>query len=287
MLNFIVNVNSGKGRGGKNLNKVSRYCRKHNIDFVTHITNAPGHAKEIARELSSHGAQTIVAVGGDGTFHEVLAGITSFENTSLGFIPSGRGNDFARGIGLSLNPIKALEVIIRAKPKYIDYIQVGDKRCLNIAGTGLDIDVLKRVVGRQGKITYLNSLLYCVRHFEPYSIDVTLPNKETVNYQAVIVGICNGTQFGGGLKLSPRSKIDDGLIDLIIITMPDNGKITPALMKFLRGKHLDLPITTCISCEEVVIHPIGGRPVQLDGEIYENTDLTCKVVKGGLKTFEI
>ena len=287
MLNFIVNVNSGRGLGGKNLKKITSYCQRNNIEYSVHITEAQGHAKKIASELSENGAETIVAMGGDGTFHEVLGGITSFEKTSLGFIPSGRGNDFARGMGIPLNPIKALEAILRAKTKYIDYIQVGDKRCLNIAGTGLDIDVLKRVAGRQGKITYLNSLLYCVRHFDPYSIDVTLPGKETVNHQAVIVGICNGTQFGGGLKLSPRSKLDDGLIDLIIITIPENGKIFPALMKFLKGKHIDLPITRCISCEEVTIHPIGGRPVQLDGEIYENTDLTCKVVKGGLKTFEI
>ncbi len=286
MLNFIANIRSGKGLGNRNLNKITKYCNDHNIEYTVHTTNAPGHAVKITKELCKNGSDTIVAVGGDGTFHEVLRGIQSFEKTSLGFIPSGRGNDFAHGIGLPLNPIKALEIILRGKTKFIDYIQVGEKRCLNIGGTGLDIDVLKRVAGRQGKITYLNSLLYCVNHFEPYDIEVTFPGESPVKYSAVIVGICNGKQFGGGLRLSPNSSFDDGTMELIIIQMP-NGSILPPLLKFLSGKHLSLPITKVIKCEEVVIHPLGGRPVQLDGEIYENTDLTCKIVKGGLRTFEI
>ena len=286
MLNFIVNIRSGNGLGSKNLNRIIAYCNKNNIENTINITNYAGHAIKIAEELCQHGAQTIIAVGGDGTFHEVLNGIPSFEHTSLGFIPSGRGNDFARSMGIPLDPIKALGIIERGKTKFIDYIQIGDKRCLNIAGTGLDTDVLKRVAGRPSKITYLNSLLYCIRHFEPYDIDVTLPGAEKTSYKAIIVGVCNGTQFGGGLRLSPRSITDDGLLELIIIQMP-KGSILPILIKFLRGKHLDLPITKCLHCEEVTIHPQGGRPVQLDGEIYENTDLNCKVVKGGLKTFEI
>lgn len=286
MLNFIANARSGKGLGNKNLKKIIDFCNKRNIDFSVHITCAPGHAKELASTLSQT-SDVIIAVGGDGTFHEVLGGIRSLEKTTLGFIPSGRGNDFAKGIGLPLDPIKAMEIIIKNKTRFIDYIQVDDKRCLNIGGTGLDIDVLKRVAGRQGKITYLKSLFYCVRHFEPYDIEVTLPDKEKVEYSAVIVGICNGKQFGGGLKLSPNSKFDDGIMELIIIKMPENKKITRPLIKFLSAKHLELPITTVIQCEEVLIHPLNNRPIQLDGEIYEKSDLNCKIVKGGLKTFAV
>lgn len=285
-MDFIVNVRSGHGLGNRNLKKIVRYCDKNNINYTVHITNAPGHATNIAASLVESGAETIVAVGGDGTFNEVLNGITSFEHTSLGFIPSGRGNDFANGIGLPLDPIAALKIILRGEKQNIDYIQVDEKRCLNIAGTGLDIDILKRVAGRQGKITYLSSLLYCVRHFEPYSIDVTLDGK-TTNYKAVIVGICNGTQFGGGLKLSPNSIQNDGKLELVIIQMPQNGKILSPLIKFLQAKHLTLPITTVLQCESVLVHPTDNRPIQLDGEIFENYDLDCHVVKGGLKTFKI
>ncbi|MBR2970374.1 MAG: diacylglycerol kinase family lipid kinase [Clostridia bacterium] len=284
-MDFIVNLKSGHGLGEKNLKKITAYCDKNNIEYNVHITQESGHATRLAAELVTSGAKTIVAIGGDGTFSEVLNGITSFDNTSLGFIPSGRGNDFAHALGLPLDPIKAFEIIIKGESLALDYIQVGEKRCLNIAGTGLDIDVLKRVAGRPGKFVYLGSLLYCLRHFDPYSIDVTI-NGETTNYKAIIVGICNGNQYGGGMKLSPNSKIDDGLLDVIIIQLPENGKLLNPLLKFLKGKHLVLPITKVIQCEEVIIRPTDGRPVQMDGEIKENFILDCKIVKGGLKTFK-
>lgn len=286
MLDIIANVRSGNGLGAKNLKKVTLFLQDNSVPFAVHITEAPEHATSLARELCSSGSDTIVALGGDGTFHEVLEGM-DFDVARLGFVPSGRGNDFANGINLPLDPIKAVKHVLEGKEKRLDYIQVGQsRRCINVAGTGLDIDVLKRVAGRKGKITYVKSLLYCVRHFDPYDIDVTI-NGETHSYKAVMVGICNGNRFGGGLKLSPESRADDGKLDLIVIEMPKNGKILPALIKFLRGKHLSLPITTCIECEKALIHPEGGRPVQLDGEIYEGIDLDCSIVKGGLRTFSL
>ncbi|MBE5731246.1 MAG: diacylglycerol kinase family lipid kinase, partial [Clostridiales bacterium] len=112
-MDFIVNVKSGHGSGEKALTKITDYCNKNNIEYKVHITQEAGHATRLTSELVANGSKTIVAVGGDGTFSEVLNGMTSFDKTSLGFIPSGRGNDFAHALGLPLDPIKALEVIIK------------------------------------------------------------------------------------------------------------------------------------------------------------------------------
>lgn len=286
MLNFIVNTHSGKGLSGKNIAKIAKYCYKNNIDYTVYITSAPGHATTLAQNLVDQKADIIVAVGGDGTFHEVLNGITTFENTRLGFIPSGRGNDFARGMGIPRDPIEALKVILRGVPKDADYIKVGDKRCLNIAGTGLDVDVLQRVADKHGKITYLSSLIYCVNHFDPYEISYTL-NGETKEVKAIMLGVCNGNQFGGGLKLSPESKCDDGILDVLIMQMPADKKIMKVLFKFTRGKHLNLPITTHIKCESISIRTKINYPVELDGEIYDDLKFDCEIVKGGLKTFDL
>ncbi len=283
MLNIIANVKSGKGRGLKNIKKVVKYCLEKNIDYALYITNKRGHATEIASELTQNGG-TIIALGGDGTFHEVLNGIVDLENTTLGFIPSGRGNDFVRTAGCSLNPIKAMDDIINGETRRIDFIQVGDKRCLNVAGTGLDIDVLERVAGKTDKISYVTSLLYCLRHFEPYHVCVTVDGT-TTEYDCIMAGVCNGRAFGGNILLSPRSEIDDGKLDVVIITMPEDGKIFPVVPKFLKGKHIDMPITHCYKCDEVLI--TSKKPVQLDGEIYRGLSLDCKVVKGGLKTFVV
>ena len=169
MLNIIANLKSGKGRGMKNVRKVAEYCLKRNIPYSLHITNKPGHATELSAALTEHGGE-IVALGGDGTFHEVLNGIADIEHTTLGFIPSGRGNDFVRAAGCSLDPIRALEDILRGETRNIDYIDVNGTRCLNVCGTGLDVKVLELVAGKTNKISYLISLVNCLRKFDPYHL---------------------------------------------------------------------------------------------------------------------
>lgn len=287
MLNIIANGKSGKGRGRKNVKKIVEYCMKNGIDYALYFTARRGHATEIARAISSNGENTIVALGGDGTFHEVLNGIADFEKTTLGFIPSGRGNDFARTMGLKLKPIEALKDILRGKTRKIDYIEVGDNlRCLNICGTGLDVDVLRNVEGKTNKISYIVSLLKMVVNFKPYKVTVTADNGESITYEDCIVAdICNGKAFGGNIKISPDSKIDDGKLDLIVVTMPADGKLLPVVPKFIAGAHMNLDITHHSAVERVVVE--CDHAIELDGEIYEDGKLDCKIVKGGLTTFAI
>lgn len=281
MINIIANPNSGLGRGKKNIKKIAEYCTENNIAHAFYFTERPGHATEIARSLTEHGGELAV-LGGDGSFHETLNGIVDMENTSLGFIPSGRGNDFARAASLSLDPIKAFKSIVAGKTKQIDYIQIGETRCLNVAGTGLDIDVLERVAGSTSKITYVLSLVYCLKHFEPYHVTVKV-NGESHEYDCIMAGVCNGIAIGGNIRLAPIAKIDDGKLDVIVMTMPKDGKIMKVLPKFIKGKHMDMPITHHFVCDEVKIET--ARPLELDGEIYRNLDFNCRVVKGGLKTY--
>lgn len=285
MLNFIVNGRSGLGRGSKVLNKLVKICAKRRVKYAVSYTDRAGHATEIAAKLSTEQPDSvIVAIGGDGTFHETLNGIADPKRTALGFIPSGRGNDFARAAKLELKPEKALDVILNGQPVYIDYIDVSGKRCLNVAGTGLDIDVLERVAGRNGKITYLLSLLHCLNHFQPYELSVTTDGV-TTEHKCAMAGVCNGVAIGGGLMLSPLSDLSDGKLNVVIMHMPEDGKLMKVLPKFMKGKHLNLPITTHFLCDEVRVTSKSGKPIQLDGEIYRDLILDCKIVPGGLKTF--
>lgn len=281
MLNIIANLNCGKGRGRKNVNAVSEFLISNNVPFSFSFTERKGHAEELARKLTANG-EDVAVLGGDGSFHEVLNGVVDPFKSAVGFIPSGRGNDFARSADLSLDPVKAVKAILSGKTKYIDYIDVGDRRCLNVAGTGLDIDVLERVEGHNGQITYVLSLIYCLTHFEPYHITVRI-GEETHVYDCIMAGVCNGIAFGGNIRLAPVAKIDDGKLDVIVMQMPEDKKIMKVLPKFVKGKHMDLPITKHFICDEVNVE--SDRPIELDGEIYRDKKLNCKIVKGGLKTF--
>lgn len=280
-MEIIANPKSGKNNGSIALKKVQAYLNNRNIPHTIHITNKSGHAKELAKELSAKGAKKIVALGGDGTFHEVLNGI-DFSKSSIGFIPAGRGNDFAKASKISMNTEEALEAIIKGTPATYDYIQIGDLRCLNVAGTGLDVEVLKYTENKNNKITYIGSLLKCLLNYKPYTIQVELDGL-IQTYKCVMAGLCNGNQFGGGIKLCPPATHDDGKLNLIIIEKPPRIPTVFLMPCFVKGKHMHKPFVKHFLCDQVKI--TTPAPIQLDGEIYFNHAFDAHIVTGGVKTF--
>lgn len=284
MIDIIANKSSGKGRGEKYLSTVTAYLDEHGVQYAVHPTERRGHGMELAKTLSESGAETIVALGGDGTFHEVLNGI-DFERSRMGLIPAGRGNDFATGTGVaSLDPVKAIASIVHGEHRDIDYIQIGDKRCLNVGGTGLDVEVLLKTEKSKNKLTYIASLFRCLLKFKPYPVEVTVEG-DTQHFDCIMVGACNGTQFGGGIKLAPIAKADDGKLDIIIMSKPKRIPTVFVMPKFVKGKHMDMPYTHHIVCDSIKVET--PAPIELDGEIYYDLEFDAKIVPGGMKTFAV
>ena len=287
MYNFVVNKLSGKNRGENNLNIITSYCNSRGINYSVYETNARGHAMKLTEMLCDSGADNVIAIGGDGTFHEVVNGVKDFEKIKIGFIPSGRGNDFARAAALPLKPIEAFEDILSGQTKRIDYIDVGKRRCLNIGGTGMDVDVLKAVANKRNAFTYYTSLLRCLLKFEPYHVVIRAKTTEgeiELVKDCIMVGICNGTDFGGGMHIAPGARTDDGVLDLMIAEKLSRG-LFGILSKFTKGKHDKLPEITHYNVTELDVDG-GGCPIELDGEIYDDIPLRCKVVHNGLITFK-
>ncbi len=279
---IIANVLSGNGNGKKALEAVTSFLDGRGVQYEVCRTESKGHAEALAREACAKGEDTVVALGGDGTFHEVLNGM-DFTASRMGLIPAGRGNDFAIGGKVaSTDPIQAIADIVRGEPRDLDYIQISDRRCLNVAGTGLDVEVLLKTAEKHNKITYVASLFRCLLHYKPYHVCVTV-NGEEKQYDCIMVGICNGTQIGAGIRLSPLSVPDDGKLDLMIMEKPKRVPTLFVMPKFVKGKHMNKPYTTHIVCESASIKT--PAPVQLDGEIYYDLNFDAKIVKGGVKTF--
>lgn len=283
MYRVIVNPGSGKGGGKKIGVYIAKTLKSKNLEFELFETEYKGHAKELAADFKDG---VIIAVGGDGTFHEVLNGM-DIETCALGFIPCGRGNDFAETLGLSKKPETALNDILSGEKINIDYIALENGlRCLNVCGTGLDVAVVERVENKKdSKFTYLASLIACIMNFKPYELDIKSEGIEE-HYSCIMAGVCNGKQFGGGIKLSPLSSLTDGKLDVITMVMPKSKRILGAIMNFAAGKHMKKPYTHHFACEEVSITSPYNYPLELDGEIYRDVPLICKVVKGGLTTFK-
>ena len=294
MYYIIANLLSGKSAGKKCLETAEKFLTQNNLPFKTEIIDGHGSGRALAQKacqeakaaLLEKGADgpeshTVIAIGGDGTFHEVLNGM-DFTAARLGLVPAGRGNDYAVGAKISFDPKEAMQAIVHGKPASRDYIQVGDRRCLNVCGTGLDVEVLK--LTEENKNTYIFSLSKLLLNYKPYTVQIERDGW-TQEYKCVMAAFCNGTQFGGGIKLCPPAKNDDGKMDLMIVK-PPKGPVLMAMPAFVAGQHIGKPWAEHVVCDKAKITVTNAAAIEIDGEIYQDNVLDAQIVPGGFKTFE-
>lgn len=282
MYHIIFNPVAGKKNPAKNLRAVTAELDLRNIEYKVHESHAVRDAESIAFELSERGEKEFIVLGGDGTLHEVLNGLSDPAGCKIGLIPSGTGNDFAEKQGIPMDAKQAVLRIVEGEAKPVDYLQVGSRRCMNVAGLGIDVDVLERCNrGKlKGKIKYLWSLVGSFFAFKGYRVRVECEGR-VETHDALICAACNGTQFGGGIKICPPAETDDGKLDVIVVDLiGGKWKIIKAFVKLLRGQVIEYPLTTYIRADSVQFIPENSCTVQLDGELYENLDFNAKICKG-------
>ncbi|MBQ7770181.1 MAG: diacylglycerol kinase family lipid kinase [Clostridia bacterium] len=283
MQHIIVNPVSGKKRGVKNLRIVEALLKEAQIEYEVHTTTVVGEAEKIVRELTERGENDIIVLGGDGTLHEVLNGISNPAQCRLALIPSGTGNDFAEKLGIPLKAAEAVKLFLKKDPKEIDYLQVGNRRCMNVAGLGMDVEVLERCQrGKmRGKLKYFISLLKTFFVFKGYAIVVRKEDGTEEKHDALLAAVCNGSQFGGGIPICPPAEVNDGLMNVMIVDhIKGKWKLVKALLTLMKGKLPQYERTTHFLCESVRFEPLVPCTVQLDGELYPNLLFDVKIGKG-------
>jgi YegS/Rv2252/BmrU family lipid kinase len=185
------------------------------------LTTAPGDARRFASEAAAAGAETVLAVGGDGTANETAWGLLG-TSVAFGLVPMGSGNGLARTLGIPLSPDRALSTLADAVPRAMDVGMVNGRPFLNVAGAGFDAQVgldfheHGRRGGRRGVFTYvwLSVLRTLNYRAESWVLDAGAQKFEG---RAYIVAFVNGRQYGGGAVLVPGARLDDGLLDIVVI----------------------------------------------------------------------
>lgn len=287
MYDIIVNPIGGKGKSLKALKQVEKILSDHKQEYKIHNTERPGHATEIAAELTKKPGVKLIVLGGDGSFNEVLNGISDFGNVTLGIVACGTGNDFIRASGHPRKVKDAMDVILKGETGYIDYIDVGSRRCLNVAGAGMDVDVLIRYAEMKafhGKIKYYASLFDTLAHVKWHKLRITIDGK-SMDKSVFMIGVGNGTCIGGGMPICPNAKVDDGLLSIVIVNEMKKSRIPVELPGFLSGKHIKKDYTEEYSGKEVRIEVLDEGKIELDGEVIDDKVLDCKVVHNVLKVY--
>ena len=306
MYYFIVNPNSRSGRGGLIWNEIQQQLLIRRIPFEYCLTKYSGHATKIAREASLLGTVldpvNLIAVGGDGTIHEVLTGIVDFDCVIFGYIPTGSGNDFCRSMHLPSDPMESLEYILKREhigTMDVPYLTQGDKTSRFGISTGIGYDAgvcqevlstpLKKVFNKLGlgKLIYLFIALKQLIFITPGKMTVTM-NKEaadSVSYDHVyFTAVMNQKYEGGGFMFCPDARSDDQLLDVILVEGVGKLKLLCCLPTAFFGKHTGIHGIHIYQCKNIHIHSEAPLPIHIDGESGGiRKDLTVAIEKKPLK----
>lgn len=290
MIHIILKGNDPDAKTATKIETVKKVFQSAGKEITLHPTTHAGHAREIAEELTADGGRVdLVAMGGDGTLHEVLNGIKNTEACTLGLIPLGSGNDFAETAKIPRDVKAAAEIIALNEPRAIDYIELeSGLRSINAVGMGIDVDVLQRAYAgkAKGKNKYFKAFLKSLRYYKASTFKASWDGGEEREYTGIIACLGNGRQIGGGILLFPDAQIDDGYIDLLLVDYLSRFRTLIAFMKLNAGRVNKVKEVTHVKCKSVRITPVSGSaPIQAEGEIYENVPLSANIVVGKLKFY--
>ncbi len=288
MIHVIFNPTSGQRKTKKTAAFVKSELEAAGFSVEMHPTMRKDHCTEIVREITDREESArVVVIGGDGTFSEAINGVSDFDKVTFGLIPCGTGNDFARKLGISGKAKEAIRPILEGKEQKLDYIELENKRCLNVCGLGMDVDVLVKYASMRhfrGKIKYYLALFDTLIHFKPHRVRYKVGDVEK-EQDVFMVAVANGSFIGGGMPISPESDVRDGMLDLVVIDALKRGKIFPTLLKFLGGKiHLQ-PCTHVFKATEAEVEILDEGKIQIDGEVRSEPKLSAKIVRNKLRLY--
>lgn len=192
------------------------------VDASVVMTERQGHARELAAAFAANGCETVLAMGGDGTVNEVAQALVG-STVALGILPCGSGDGLAHGLGLPRNLDEAMRVALSAQTITMDVGYAGDRLFLNVAGIGFDAAVGQLFAARskRGALGYVIKGLQLVWTYTAPEYEVTWhtgAGEETRTGRKFLVGFANGPEYGNGAVLSPDASVQDGLLDLLLVS---------------------------------------------------------------------
>jgi diacylglycerol kinase (ATP) len=310
---IVVNPRAGRGAVSRGWPAVRTVLDDGGVAYDVTITERPGHGTDAARRAVEDGCTFVVAVGGDGTVHEVINGLMADDGprnpaTVLGVVAAGSGCDFVKTFGLSQDPADAAQHLLG--DGLWGKIDVGRIRCTgrdgsphtrwfaNIAEAGIGaevVDAASRMPKFLGGSVYRIAALKTIATFKPKAAPITIHGRTTRGKHGEdetlselkrdgafsMLVVANGQFFGGGMRVAPRAVPGDGLFDVQVSHGP-RGEAVKAMQKMFRGEHIPSPHIAEYLASSVRVDGDAPILIEADGEVVGTTPATFDVVAGAI-----
>ena len=294
----VINVFAASKTASDSWKKAEKRLRLKGIEFHGNRTGRSGNAMEITFDACMAGYRRFIAVGGDGTVHDVLNGIASyldwakrnssqlkFSDFTMSVIPLGSGNDWIKSTGVPKNIKKAVDLLENPNiaPQDVVRVSILDDQdnalsvsyMVNVGGIGIDARVCERVnaqksAGKRGKILYVTSLLKAIKERKPMLSRVVCDGRTVFDgaYLSMAFGV--GKYSGGGMRQTPEAVLGDGLLDMTIIPDLSICRIAREVPRLFTGTFLKVPELVCSKSRSISVYPYDkscSAPAEVDGEV--------------------
>jgi YegS/Rv2252/BmrU family lipid kinase len=299
-LHFLINPAAGNGKSLRVWRRIRPLLEQSGVRHAVRMTASPGEAAEFCRQLAAdraaadHGdpflRDIVVVIGGDGTLREAALGLLpsvpdaegpDARLPALSFIPAGSGNDFARGHGIPLDPVKALSNLLDAvregRSRRIDVIRSREGgTALSSYGAGLDAAVavavnrspLKRLLGRirLGRLAYVCLLVRVLAAYRPADAVLHVDGERHLLKGIWLASVSNIPSYGGGMRINPDAVPDDGLLDVCVVQGITRMKLLTAFPRVYSGSHTSIAGVSFFRGRRIRLEPASPLAVHADGE---------------------
>jgi YegS/Rv2252/BmrU family lipid kinase len=232
------------------------------------MTEAVGHARELAKAAVRRGARLVLAWGGDGTINEVVSAL-AFDDVPLGIVPAGSGNGLARELGVHPRPERAIADALQAVPRAMDLGEIDGRLFANVAGIGFDAHIASRfaTATRRGFVGYAGITVRALRSYAPQHYRISIDGVET-SHRAILVTIANSAQFGNNARIAPGARVDDGELDLVVVeersriaTICQVPRLFNGTANKIRGCTIRRIRAVTIESEQPMAYHVDGEPI--------------------------
>ncbi|HKO04259.1 MAG TPA: diacylglycerol kinase family protein [Candidatus Acidoferrales bacterium] len=287
----IVNPSAGHGRAARVRDAVESYWRRQGV--VAEFCE-PASREEVRRrsaEAAAAGYSCVVALGGDGTAHDVINGMNAAPSV-VGILPAGGGNDLARALGLPLEPIEAAHTLLHAPTRRIDLLRLtaaAGRTCLYAGAGGAGIDAEAARLGNTrfrrvpGVSRYVAAAIAAFHDSRPLEITLHADDATSRRFRALLVAVANTPSYGSGVIIAPDARIDDGWMDLAIVAPLDWSHVLDGLLLALRNGDIRWPEMQRLRARKLRIETDRPAIFHGDGEVLGETPVEIEVLPRALE----